>query len=226
MKSKTKRIFFLILAVFIILNITISNITFAAFADYDDETAERETQNMIAEQEKEGNNTIGKSTNNYLSKINVKGYKITPEFEKQTLEYSIENELNVHSINIEAETEDSRAKVSGVGNIKLQKGENNIRIDVEAESGTVRTYFIKVVTSAESETNENNIDENVENTANEILDNSTNTSTIASSNVTKTEKSNTNKILIIVVILIILMVLVAILIRAKKVKSKNHKHSK
>lgn len=229
MKNKIKNLFLIILTIsIIILTIGITNTSFAAFADYDEETAERETQNMIAEQEKEEHNTIGKSTNNYLSKLNVKGYKITPEFEKQTLEYSIENELNIDSINIEAETEDSRAKVSGIGNVKLQKGENNIRIDVEAESGTVRTYFIKVVTNADSRLNENNVNENAENTVNELLDNSINTSTIetSSSNATKTEASNINKILIVVLILIILIILVAILFRVKKGASKKHKHSK
>lgn len=225
MRNKIKKLFLLITVSIIILTVGITNTAFASFADYDDETAEKETQNLLAEQEKEEQNIIGKSTNNYLSKLNVEEYQLTPEFQKQTLEYSIETKLNKDSIKIEAEAEDSRAKVRGIGNVKLQNGENNIRIDVEAESGTVRTYFIKVVTSAE-----NKLGENVENTDNSILNNS-NTSTVDAvlHDETRTDTFDTNnrgasKIKIIILIAIILLAI--ILFRAKKRVSKKRKHSK
>lgn len=119
----------------------------ASFADFTDEEADKQAQEQLKEQEKEHNVTKVKSSNNYLKKLSVKGYQLTPEFDKQTSNYEIKEEINIDFIEISAETDDEKASVSGTGKIQLNSGENNIRIDVTAESGTVRTYFIKVIKS-------------------------------------------------------------------------------
>lgn len=119
----------------------------ASFADFTDEEADKQAQEQLKEQEKEHNVTQVKSSNNYLKELSVKGYQLTPEFDKQTSNYEIKEEINIDFIEISAETDDEKASVSGTGKIQLNSGENNIRIDVTAESGTVRTYFIKVIKS-------------------------------------------------------------------------------
>ena len=115
----------------------------ASFADFTDEEAEKQAQEQLKEQEKEHNVTQVKSSNNYLKNLSVNGYQITPEFDKQTINYEIKEEIGEEFIKIEAETDDEKSSVSGIGAVQLNSGENNIRIDVTAENGSVRTYFIK-----------------------------------------------------------------------------------
>lgn len=115
----------------------------ASFADFTDEEAEKQAQEQLKEQEKEHNVTQVKSSNNYLKNLFVNGYQITPEFDKQTINYEIKEEIGEEFIKIEAETDDEKSSVSGIGAVQLNSGENNIRIDVTAENGSVRTYFIK-----------------------------------------------------------------------------------
>lgn len=211
-----KRILKTILAIGIISVLLNNNLIFAAFADYDDNTAAKETQNILLEQQKEAENSAGKSTNNYLSVLEVKGYKITPEFDKQTLSYSISEEVKESNIEIIAVADDERATIQGIGTIELQPGENNIRIDVESESGTVRTYFIKALTKSGGKT-----DNNIDNTNNEIID--------VSTNIINEEKSLKNSKLInyIILLIILITILIIILNIAKKGKSKKKsKHHK
>lgn len=113
------------------------------FAGYDDETAEKEANEEIRNQEQEENASIEKSNNNYLLSLSVSGYELFPNFDKQTTNYEIVD-YKEDSINITAISEDERSTVRGAGEIKLNEGENNIKIEVAAETGTVRTYTIKV----------------------------------------------------------------------------------
>lgn len=112
------------------------------FAEYDDTTAEEENKKLEEEQQK--NFEIGKSTNNYLDNLQVEGYELTPEFEKQTLEYTLNKEVEQETIQITATANDTKASIEGIGKVALKIGENLCRVDVVAESGTVRTYIIKV----------------------------------------------------------------------------------
>lgn len=132
-----------IIMMFILLLLAYAPKVFASFADFTDEEAEKQAQEQLKEQEKEHNVTQVKSSNNYLKNLSVDGYQITPEFDKQTINYEIKEEIGEEYIKIEAETDDEKASVSGTGKIQLNSGENNIRIDVKAENGSVRTYFIK-----------------------------------------------------------------------------------
>ena len=108
-----------------------------------DEQADKQAQEQLKEQEKQHNNIVVKSSDNYLSSLQVEGYTLTPEFDKQTLEYTIK-EINNKEINIKATTSHDKATVNGIGNIKLEDGQKECRIEVAAENGTVRTYIIKL----------------------------------------------------------------------------------
>lgn len=132
-----------IIMMFIVLLIAYEPIVFASFADFTDEQADKQAQEQLKEQEKEHNVTQVKSSNNYLKNLSVNGYQIIPEFDKQTINYEIKEEIGEEYIKIDAETDDEKSSVSGIGEVQLNSGENNIRIDVTAENGSVRTYFIK-----------------------------------------------------------------------------------
>ena len=117
------------------------------FLSYNEEDQKREVEELEKAKEQEKNSTqVGvKSTNNYLKNLEVTGYKITPEFDKQTINYEITNEVDEDYIEINAQVDDEKATISGTGKVALNSGENNLKIEVTSESGTVRTYFIKVV---------------------------------------------------------------------------------
>ena len=65
-----------------------------------------------------------KSTNNNLKDLSVEGYSISPSFDKNTLEYTVNLESNVEKIKINATKEDGYASVSGVGEKDVQEGDN------------------------------------------------------------------------------------------------------
>ena len=82
------------------------------------------------------------SKNNYLSNLEVEGYTLTPEFDKDTLEYSLDLEYGTESINIIATKEDSRSSIDGAGEVLLSQGMNAIKVVVTAENGSTRIYII------------------------------------------------------------------------------------
>lgn len=84
------------------------------------------------------------SSNNNLSSISVDGYKISPEFKKDTLEYILTVPNNINKIKINTKTEDSTASVSGGGEVSVAEGTNKIAIKVTAENGNEKTYILNV----------------------------------------------------------------------------------
>lgn len=143
--NKILIVFFIISFIFLI---GISNTSFAkSMLEVTDEEADKQYKITMEEQKKELEERINKSSNNYLKSLSVDNYKIYPDFDKQTENYEIKEEINVDTLNIKAEADDEKASVSGIGIVKLNSGENKIRIDITAENGTVRTYFIKVIKS-------------------------------------------------------------------------------
>ncbi len=84
------------------------------------------------------------STNANLSALRIVDYVISPEFNKDTLEYSLEVENDVESIEIKATKADSSASVSGTGVKELSEGLNKFNIVVTAEKGNKKTYVINV----------------------------------------------------------------------------------
>lgn len=82
------------------------------------------------------------SKDNYLKSLKVDGYDLTPSFNKETLEYSLELENDIREIKVSATANDSKADVDGTGKHELSEGENKITISVTAENGNVRNYII------------------------------------------------------------------------------------
>ena len=86
-----------------------------------------------------------KSTNNNLKSLSVEGYSLSPEFNKDTLEYTVELEASVEKIMVNAEKADSYASLSGGGEITVSEGDNRIEIKVTSETGSEKTYVINAV---------------------------------------------------------------------------------
>lgn len=144
------RFIIILTIIFLILS---NSVIYASMADYTDEQADEITKQNKEEWKQNQEERINKSSNNYLKSLSVEKYKITPKFDKQTINYEIEQEVTEDYITINTETDDEKSSVSGDGKITLNSGDNNLRIDVTAENGTVRTYFIKVI----KKINKNNI---------------------------------------------------------------------
>lgn len=85
------------------------------------------------------------SKNNDLKLLDVSNYDISPAFDKNVTDYSLEVENEVTSINIIAKKDDSRASVSGIGEKELQEGTNKFNIVVTAENGSRKTYTLTVI---------------------------------------------------------------------------------
>lgn len=98
------------------------------------------------------NNTIGGTTadkkeyssDNTLSKLEVEGNKITPDFHKDVTEYKLTVDEKNEKINIIAKANHEKASVSGTGEISLSSGENTIEIKVTAENGNEKIYKLIV----------------------------------------------------------------------------------
>lgn len=78
-------------------------------------------------------------------KVDVEG--ITPEFDKDVTEYYLAVDLEVEKIKVTATPIDNAATVIVLGNTNLKAGKNTITINVKAEDGTVKKYYIYVTKS-------------------------------------------------------------------------------
>lgn len=99
-------------------------------------------------------NNVQKSSNNYLKDIKLSYGNITLENDK--FEYDLNIPYDIDSIDVNAITEDSNAKVEISGNNDLKVGLNQIKILVTAEDNTTKTYIINVTRKEEGYTLSNN----------------------------------------------------------------------
>lgn len=196
-----KKIVASIISLFII---AMSGYVLAGMADWDDKSADEAANKQLQEQKNELVDIVSKSTNNYLDSLSVEGYKISPSFDKQTVNYDI-GKIETNTINIKATPEDEKATVNGMGTITLNNGENDIRIDVVSESGTIRTYHIKAIYNIEEEPikEENTITNDIV----ENIETETKTNTEESQN-TNSQNDNVKAILGIVIVALFALIVI------------------
>ena len=95
-----------------------------------------------------GNKTTSSSTkkdlssDNTLSSLSIDGVNLEPAFNKNTTSYNVNLEAGVTKINVKATPNDKSAKVTGIGEIEVSEGNNNIEVVVTAENGSTKTYTI------------------------------------------------------------------------------------
>ncbi|WP_313582882.1 dockerin type I domain-containing protein [Lacrimispora sp.] len=83
--------------------------------------------------------------NNKLSGLSVEGFVMTPTFSRDTLAYDLIVDPGVSSINVNATALSSLASVKGTGTIALSSGNNDIKVTITAQNGSVREYVLHVV---------------------------------------------------------------------------------
>ena len=81
------------------------------------------------------------SNNNNLKSISVDGYSLN---KVDNNNYTLDVPYNTDSINIKVDAEDSKAKVSGDGDVNLKVGVNNITVVITSESKKENKINIKV----------------------------------------------------------------------------------
>lgn len=77
-----------------------------------------------------------------LSNMYIDDATISPEFNKNTLEYTTELQPDTTKINIVATPNHMGASISGIGVREVTDGDNRLEIVVTAENGTTSTYVI------------------------------------------------------------------------------------
>lgn len=140
------------------------------------------------------------SSNNYLKTLEAKGYEI--KFDRDILEYELNVNNDVKSLDITAIAEDSRSRVEITGNENFKTGKNTVIISVKAENGDVREY--KLIVNRKS----------------------------ATTSVTEEEESGSTAEKVVIIILIVLVVLGLLYLIFKKdddaapaVKTENKKNN-
>ena len=88
------------------------------------------------------NNNVNKDSDNSLKSLSIDDQKLNPEFNKDTLEYSVELSSDTEKIKVNAETTSSKSSIKGTGEIDVKEGLNKIEVVVTAENGSTRTYII------------------------------------------------------------------------------------
>lgn len=105
------------------------------------------TLNVVEKSISSGGTTAEKkeySSDNNLSSLSIDGYQISPEFNKDVVEYTLTVDESVEKINVVAKASDDKASVTGTGEISLSSGENTVEINVIAENGNEKVYKILV----------------------------------------------------------------------------------
>ena len=84
------------------------------------------------------------SKDNNLKNLTVDGYKLNEAFDKDVVNYSVTVPTGTTTVKINATKNDSKASVSGAGDVTVTEGLNSIPITVTAENGSEKTYTIVV----------------------------------------------------------------------------------
>ena len=94
-----------------------------------------------------------------LSGLTLSVGQLSPDFTGSVKEYTTTVPYETTSIEVQAQTSDSKAPVESItGNADLQPGENTITITVKAESGSEAVYTIKATREAEAVQNPGDMD--------------------------------------------------------------------
>ena len=84
-------------------------------------------------------------SNNFLSYIYSSEGKLSPDFSKEVLSYTVEVESDVDAIDIYAEPEILSNTLVGTGHYELQSGSNLVTLTVTSSNGIKRIYYVDVV---------------------------------------------------------------------------------
>lgn len=92
----------------------------------------------------EASTNVKKSSDATLKSLSIENEEISPSFKSDILEYSAEIDSKYEKIKINAVPNDSKASVTGTGEIDMSDGINKLEVVVTAEDGTIKTYKLNV----------------------------------------------------------------------------------
>lgn len=84
------------------------------------------------------------SKDNNLKNLAVEGYEISPAFDKDTLEYTVNVPTGTEKVKVNATVNDRTASVTGDGELTVTEGLNTLPIVVTAQNGSQKTYNLIV----------------------------------------------------------------------------------
>lgn len=109
--------------------------------------------------------------NNYLSKLEVVNFNITPSFDKDILTYDSYVPKTTNKITVKASTQSSNATISGTGEYELKDDETDITITVTSQTGIKRQYTITINKVEDTTSNKDIINSSYVNDKNGYLTN-------------------------------------------------------
>ena len=195
-----KKILKIVLIVAFVMNIYSSTFAIDRFVDIPvpprdsgkvDATVNEKEKPKEKQKENSEEKYVPKSSNNYLKKLEVKDYKLSPKFNQLNDSYTIKSKNidNIKDIQVIAEADDERAKID------IQYEKDEVLINVTAENGNLKVYSVKPESTENAEKDIEKVEEDK-----------------------KQEKTNTNNdklILVIIVITALVVLIVYIIIRRK-----------
>ena len=103
---------------------------------------------QLAEEEEKPGNVIEDNEGLYLTKLNIDGASLLPEFSKEVYSYTATlNDVNIKDVLVEAEANKKDARINISGNTNLVEGENTINIILTVDGSDVQTVYQVVVTA-------------------------------------------------------------------------------
>lgn len=123
----------------------------AGYADFtEEEAAEKAEEYEDSKNNITAESLVGKSGNYYLKSLNIDGYNLNPEFNRQNSNYTIyTKDDSINTFYVTAEPDNENAKIEGLGKVTISEEQRRINVTVTAENGNVKVYTINV----ENETN-------------------------------------------------------------------------
>lgn len=115
-------------------------------------------------------------TNNNLEKLSIDNYSLSPSFDKDVLSYEITVDENVKEVNVNATSESQKAKISGIGKIKVDSDTTVVTVIVTPQVGNDKRYVI-TINRLKKQTENNNNEENNQINNNDNNQNNNNNST-------------------------------------------------
>ena len=103
-------------------------------------TASSNTVKIITQEELEASY----SKDNNLKSLSVEGFSLDKEFNKDTLDYTVDVPTGTTKVKVEAKVNDNTASLEGTGEIEVTEGLNTIPIIVTAQNGDQKTYTLIV----------------------------------------------------------------------------------
>lgn len=165
MKTKVRKIIYIFMIIFLVIMMKNTKVQAVEETQLENPTETTEQQPVTDNEDKTGkeetpqmptnngntsteNTNTEKTTTKKSSEARLQDLGIKPNdfkgFKKDIATYDVEVPNDVKKVEVYAKAIDSKAKISGIGNITLQEGINTAKVVVTAEDGTTKTYTINI----------------------------------------------------------------------------------